>query len=99
MYTFIVITHVSTMIASMALMSSAIGLGVFGKKAAVNIASAGAGATVIGFVSGLQLMLDSPLTLKCAMLTSYLLAVSVVYWYGYGLGRIERARFVRAAKN
>lgn len=99
MYTFLVVTHVTTMIASMAFMSGAIGLGIFGKRIAVKVASVSMGTTLVGFGTGLLLTLDSPLTLKCAMLTSYLLAVSVVYWYGYGLGRIERARFVRAAKN
>lgn len=98
MYTFLVITHVATMIISMALMSGAIGLGIFGKQLAVKVASVGMGATIVGFATGLLLMLDTPLTLKCAMLTSYLLAVTLVYWYGYGHGRLEHAHFVRQAQ-
>lgn len=86
------------MIISMALMSGAIGLGIFGKQLAVKVASIGMSATLVGFASGLLLMLDAPLTLKCAMLASYLVAVTAVYWYGYGFGRSERARFVRHAR-
>lgn len=96
MHTFLIIFHVTTMLASMALMSGAIGLGVFGKQLAVNVASVGMGSTIVGFVSGLLLMLDTPLTMKCAMLTSYLVAVTAVYWYGYGFGRVRYARFVRS---
>lgn len=100
MHTFLIITHVATMIASMLLMSGAIGLGIFGRESAIKVASAAMGATVVGFATGLFLMIDSPLTVKCALLTSYLVAVTAAYWYGYGLGRIEYARFVRStAKN
>lgn len=84
------------MVVSMALMSGAIGLGIFGKQSAVKLASYGMSATVVGFVSGLLLMLAAPLTLKCAMLTSYLLAVSALYYVGYGAGNIAKARFVRS---
>ncbi|QHN42757.1 hypothetical protein GII36_02725 [Candidatus Mycosynbacter amalyticus] len=95
MHTFLVILHVTTMVASMTLMSGAIGLGIFGKRQAVRAASYGMGATLVGFGSGLLLMLAAPLTLKCAMLTSYLLAVSVLYYAGYGAGNVAKARFVR----
>lgn len=95
MYTLLVAIHVCAMITSMLLMSGAIGLGIFGKQLAVKIASVGMGATIVGFASGLLLMIASPLTLKCAILTSYLVVVTAVYWYGYGFGRLSQAHFVR----
>lgn len=95
MHTFLVIIHITTMIASMVLMSGAIGLGLMGKNAAVKCASYGMGATIVGFGSGLLLMFAAPLTLKCAVLTSYLAAVSVLYYVGYGAGNVANARFVR----
>ncbi len=95
MYTLIVITHITTMIASVAFMLGAVGLGVFGKQLAVKVASVGMGATVVGFATGLLLMIESPLTLKCALLTSYLVAVTAFYWYGYRHRHGNAARFVR----
>lgn len=95
MYETIVILHVSSMIASMALMSGAVGAGLLGKKSAVTVASLGVYSTVVGFMTGVGLLLDAPLSMQCATLTAYLVGVLVLYYVGYGFGDVSKARFVR----
>lgn len=95
MYEFIITLHVSSMIASMALMSGAIGAGLFGKKSAVTLASFGTYSTVLGFMTGVGLMLDAPLSMQCATLTAYLISVLVLYRVGFGFGDVTKARFIR----
>jgi len=95
MYEFTLILHIITMIGSMALMSGAVGLGLLGKTAAVQTATAGMCTTVVGFMTGMGLMIGAPLSMKCAMLTAYVIAVGTLYYVGYGFGNVTKARFVR----
>lgn len=95
MYVTLVLIHVVTMILSMALMSSALIAGLLGQQVAVRLANIGMTATVIGFVTGLCLMFDSPLTFKCAALTAYVAGVGFLHYFGYGFGDIKKARLVR----
>lgn len=95
MHTFILVTHIISMSLSLLLMTSAIGLALFGVKNSVKIATIGMIATVSGFFTGGALLLGAPLTIQCATLTAYLLGMVVVYRFGFGLGRIEKARLVR----
>lgn len=95
MYITLVLIHIVTMLLSMALMSSALIAGLLGREVAVRLATVGMAATVIGFVTGLLLMLDSPLTFKCAALTAYVAGVTLLHYFGYGFGDIKKARLVR----
>lgn len=96
MHEFIIVPHIVTMVASMALMTGALTLGFFGKKIAVKAATAGMILTILGFITGIILMADAPLSLQCAKLTAYVAAVTILYRFGYGFGDIKKARFVRA---
>ena len=95
MYEIAVLIHVASMISSLVLMGGALVLGFAGKKAAMHSASFGMYATLIGFISGVGLLLDAPLSLQCATLTAYLVGVSVLYYVGYGFGNADKARFIR----
>ena len=95
MYITLVLIHIVTMIASMVLMSSALIAGLLGRQVAVRLATVGMVTTVIGFVTGLCLMLGSPLTFKCAALTAYVVGVSLLHYFGYGFGDIKKPRLVR----
>lgn len=95
MFELVVIVHVTAMITSLALMSSAVVMGLFGKNAAVTVATLSMVVTVLGFITGIGLLLDAPLSIKCATLTAYLVGVTVLYHVGYGFGNVQKARFVR----
>lgn len=79
----------------MALMTGAVSLGLFGKKAAMRTAAFGMYATAVGTVSGIGLLLDNPLSMQCAVLTAYLVGISALYYVGFGFGVIANARLVR----
>lgn len=83
------------MVLSIGLMTSAVGMGLFGKAAAAKVATVGFGATVLGLVSGLLVLFDSILSLQCAMLTVYLVGVTALYRYGFAFGNASRARLIR----
>lgn len=93
----IILIHVGSMITSLLLMSGAVGLGLARKSVAMHAASFGMYATVIGTISGVGLLLDTPLSLQCAMLTAYLIGVSVLYYVGFGFGNMAKARLIRHA--
>lgn len=95
MYELTLILHIIAMIGSVALMSGAISLGLLGKTAAVKTATAGMCATLVGFLSGVALLIGAPLSMKCAMLTAYVLSMAALYYVGYGFGDVKKARFVR----
>lgn len=95
MYTTILTVHIISMIASMVVMSGAVIVAILGKKFAVDMASFGMIATFFGSASGIAMLLDAPLSIQCAGLTAYLVAVAAIYHVGFGFGRIEKARFVR----
>lgn len=95
MHTTLILIHVGTMIASLVLMGSALGLGLFGKSVAVRFAGVGFIASIAGFISGGALLFGATLSLQCGLLASYLVAMTVLYHVGFGFGDIARARFVR----
>ncbi len=97
MYTILVIIHVTFMIASMVLMTGAVGMGLLGKDLAARAATTGFGATIIGSISGAVLLFDSVLSIECAMLTAYLISVTLLYRYGFAFGDATRARLIRQA--
>ena len=96
MYTILLVTHIVMMIASMGLMSGAIVLGLFGKHSAVTTATVGEIATVMGGLTGTLLLLGAPLSIQCALLAAYLIAITALYVFGFGMGHADDARFVRA---
>ncbi len=98
MHTLILITHITMMVSSMALMGSALLFGVVGKKSAARVATAGQVATVIGGIGGGLLLLGAPLSFECALLTAYLLAMTALYVYGFGMGNAQNARLIRQTK-
>lgn len=95
MHTTLLTVHIISMIASMIVMSGAVLVALLGKRVAIEMASVGMVATFLGFASGLAMILDTPLSIQCAGLTAYLLAVTVLYHVGFGFGRIEKARLVK----
>lgn len=95
MHTLLVIVHVSMMISSLALMSVAVGMGFFGKKSAAIVSTVGELATVIGGFAGALLLLGAPLSVECAVLTAYLLGVTSLYVFGFGMGNASEARLIR----
>ena len=97
MHTLLVIFHVVAMVASVALMSGAIGLGLFGKTAAAKTASIGMIATALGAVSGSVLLFFAPVLSECLTLTAYLAGVTALYILGFGGGFAENARFIKSS--
>jgi hypothetical protein len=95
MYTILLIVHIASMIASLALMSSALIMGMYGKDAAARVATVGMMATTTGGASGTVLLIDAPLSFKCALLTAYLLSITMLYIFGFGMGRVNNARLIR----
>lgn len=95
MYEITVLLHVGSMVASLALMSGAVGLGLLGKNVAMRAAKFGMYATAIGTMSGIGLLLDNPLSMQCAVLTAYLVGISALYYVGFGFGVLSNARLVR----
>lgn len=80
------------------MMSAALGMGVFGKKAAATLATIGEIATVLGALTGVILVLDAPLSIQCALLTAYVVAMTSIYVFGFGMGNAEESRFIRSAE-
>lgn len=97
MHTLLVIFHVVSMIASLAFMSGAIGLGLYGKTTAAKVASVGMIVTAFGAVSGSILLFFSPVLSQCLTLTAYLAGVTILYNFGFGGGFAENARFIRSS--
>jgi hypothetical protein len=97
MHIIIVVLHVSAMITSMLLMVGAVGLGFAGKKAATRIATIGFGSAVLGFISGGVLLFGETLSIECAILTAYLLGVTLLYHLGFAFGDAEHAKLVRGS--
>lgn len=95
MYTTLLVIHIIGMIASIGLMSGALLLGVAGKTSSARVASVGIGVTIVGTFAGIVLMLSAPLTMKCAILTAYLLSVVAIYKFGFASGNADKARFIR----
>ena len=84
------------MMASLGLMLSALLSGLFGSKQAARLSTYGIYATVSGGISGALLLIDAPLSIQCATLTVYLIAMGVIYKFGFAMGDAERARFIRS---
>lgn len=95
MHTFLVVLHVSTMILSLLGMGAAIVLGLAGRTAAAQFASFSMALTLVGCGAGAVLLFDTPLSLRCALLTVYLFAMTAVFVFGFSKGSAERARFIR----
>jgi hypothetical protein len=95
MYTTLLVVHIVGMIASLGLMSGALLLGASGKRISARVASVGMVATAIGGTAGIVLLLSAPLTLKCTILTAYLLGTIAIYKFGFALGDADKARFIR----
>lgn len=95
MHIYLIMIHVVAMILSMILMTGAIGMGLVGRKSAARMATLGYVTTLVGSAFGAALLLDSVLSVQCAMLTAYLVVATALYRYGFALGNAEKARLVR----
>lgn len=80
-------------------MASAIFLGLQGKTAAVRVATLGTTLSFAGVAAGVLMLLSSPLSIECAILTAYLVAMMALYKIGFGFGNIKNARLVQYALN
>lgn len=99
MHIFLVIIHVIAMMSSLALMSSAILMGLFGKRSAAAVATLAMYFTTAGGLSGAILLLAAPLTVQCALLTAYLVVTTAIYVFGFGTGYADTARFIRRSSS
>jgi hypothetical protein len=97
MHTILLVTHIVSMILSLALMAGAIGFGIFGKNSAAQIASTGMIATTIGALTGATLLFFAPILSECIILTAYLATVTGLYIFGFGAGIADKARFIRSS--
>lgn len=95
MYTTLLLIHVIAMIASIGLITASVIVGIFGKRIAARIATISVGATAVGGLTGMALLLSAPLSIKCAVLTAYLLGAVSVYVYGFAMGDADKARLIR----
>lgn len=95
--TSIIIIHSIAMAASLTLMGAAVGLGIFGKKSAATLATGSVAVTFIGGVSGFALLLSAPLSVECAALTAYLVAIATLYVSGFAMGDARSARLIRSS--
>lgn len=95
MYTLLITIHVLAMISSLTLMVGAVVWGLRGRDSAVRLADVGMACTVIGTVTGVALLLFTPLLLQCVILSVYLFGTTIIYAYGFGNGSVANARFVR----
>ena len=91
--------HIFAMIMSLIGMSSALLLGAAGNKIAAKLASWGMIFTAIGSVVGGILLLEAPLSLRCALLTVYAAVVTSIYVFGFARGSAENARLIRRASS
>jgi membrane protein implicated in regulation of membrane protease activity len=87
------------MSSSILLMITALSLGLFGLKAASHIATGGTVATAVGGMTGFMLLLDYPLSVKCVLLSIYVLGVAMLYVYGFGAGKSDSSRLIRHSAN
>lgn len=97
MHTVFIVIHVTAMITSLTLMSVAVALGLFGKRLAAVVATGGTIATIVGGATGMTLLFEAPLSVECALLTAYLLAIAAVYIFGFAMGDADRARLIRSS--
>jgi len=97
MHMLLVIIHVVSMIASIGLMTGAVGVGLAGHAVAARLATNGFLTAIVGFASGGLLLIDSVLSLECGLLALYLIGVTVLYHVGFAFGDASRARLIRQA--
>lgn len=95
MHTLILIVHIFSMSASLALIITALILGFLGKHSAMPMATTAAISTVVGGSSGTILLLTSPLSFQCVTLTLYLIAFGLVYKFAFGFGKLQNSRLLQ----
>lgn len=83
------------MILSLIAMSMALGGVLLGNRTAVSFAKVGVLATVFGAAAGAYLLMLHPVALQCVILTSYLVAVGLLYRYLFAMGDVSRCSWVR----
>ena len=81
MFTILLISHVSLMICSIGLTIGLVGASALGKKHNDKLSRFNIGATFAGVASGLVLLVSQPLGVRCVMLSAYLVAFSLAYWF------------------
>lgn len=95
MHTLLITIHVFAMITSLSVMGSAIITGLSGRAVAAKLASWSMLLTFIGSSTGVVLLLQAPLTMRCALLTVYVIAMASLFVFGFSKGSAEQARFIR----
>ncbi len=88
--------HIFCMVGSLGLMMCAGVLALCKVRASVTVATLSMVFTAIGSVSGGILLLFAPLSIKCVLLTMYLIVMLMVYRYGFGMGDAKKAKLLRA---
>ena len=81
MHTIILVTHIITISSSLILVMIATALSILRSKRALIVARSSAAATVFGVISGMTLLVYTPLPSLCIELSVYLIAFTVFYRY------------------
>lgn len=88
------VVHICMMSVSVMAMSLAL-MGVFFKASqAVVAAKIGMATTLVGAISGAYLLLAHPVMHECLVLTSYLVAVTVLYRFVFGMGDVRQCTWL-----
>ena len=96
MVTVLILIHVAAMVGSLVVMPAAVGMTFFKRRESVHVATVGMVLTTIGFITGLIMLFDNPLSIQCALLTGYLLAITGLYAWGFGWGSVPKAKLLKA---
>lgn len=95
MNSLILLFHIAAMIISLTTMGMALGGVLFGHKSAVTFAKFGVVTTVLGAGAGTYLLMLHPAAIQCVVLTSYLVAVGLLYRYVFAMGDVAKCVWIR----
>lgn len=95
MNSLILVFHIGAMIVSLAAMSMALGGVLLGHKSALTFAKFGVVSTVVGAAAGTYLLVLHPAAMQCVILTTYLVAVGLLYRYLFAMGDLTKCAWVR----
>ena len=88
--------HIGMMTISMGAMSLALVGALFGRRQAVAAAKIATGTALLGTVTGIHLLLAHPVALTCALLTSYLAVVVLLYRYVFAMGDARQCSWLQS---
>ncbi len=94
MHTTLLVLHIIGMTTSLVLMAGALLFVLMHQKIAVYMATSAASATGLGGLSGAILLMSTPLSPMCIMLTAYLIGFGLLYGFVFHFGRIQNCAWI-----